>query len=258
MQVPVQTERVGRVVIVPEARPPRKPRLTAATAVLAVAALIAGAAGAYAWEHARVSDRERQLAATMAERNASRLHAQDLSRQVAGLQDSVAALRQRVSSLRNGFAVASAGRQNALRQLAQARRELARRLEETSAQAAQLAALIGPPLPDGTNLGAIVAVGASQSPLRIVFDLEQWRTDAYGNHYVANSSPQWRTLQVATGATVTVFRWNGRWGPTDIDLAKLEQIFESPLAQNQRIASRPFWVVISGGRVTSIREQPLK
>jgi hypothetical protein len=258
MQAPVETERVGRVVVVPEVRPPRKPRLTTATVVLAVAALIAGAAGAYTWEQARVSDREKQLAVAITQRNASRLNAQDLSREVADLQDSVAALRQRVSSLHNGFAVASAGRQNALRQLAQARRELARRLEETSAQAAQLAALIGPPLSDGTHVGAIVAVGASQSPLRIVFDLEQWRTDTYGNHYVANSSPQWRTLQVATGATVTVFRWNGRWGPTHIDLAKLEQIFESPLPQNERVASRPFWVVISGGRVTSIREQPLK
>ena len=124
------------------------------------------------------------------------------------------------------------------RQVSQARKEL-------EAAQAELRATTGPPLSDGTFAVKVVAVGASQSPSRIVLDLGRWFTGAAahdaaaadgvaahndrGNHprYFRNREAGWRIMPLALSATATFWRWGSLLGPSTIAIADFQQLVHS-------------------------------
>ena len=82
--------------------------------------------------------------------------------------------------------------------------------------------MVGPALDDGRYFGALIAVGATQRPPRLVIDLQQWFTgeDAIAaavkdgaiepgeiipnDYYIRNENPRWRTIEIDPAATVSL------------------------------------------------------
>ena len=100
---------------------------------------------------------------------------------------------------------------------------------------------MGPAVADGTHVGKLVAVGASQVPARLITDLGRWFTGraatqaAIADDAIRPATPcpaasvttsTWRTFPVDPLATVTLRRWNGK-GTYTISLDELQRLSNS-------------------------------
>ena len=255
------------LIVIPEAAPPRRRQPLALIAIVGVLALLIGCGITYAWQLSRVNDKEAARVRAVNDKIASQARAGALIQRVTLLEASAATLEQRLADAKRGVGVVSASKAEVRRILTQTQADLAATRE-------RLATMIGPGLADGRHIGRILAVGSGATPPRLVFDLERYfvgraARDAAiedgvikpgeplpGNHYIRNSSPQWRILRVSSTALVTLHGYRGVPGPTTVSLSAFERILSSKAAADERVRHDPFWIRISGGQVVAIRQQP--
>jgi hypothetical protein len=262
------------VIIIPEAREPRRPGVIAAVALGVVAALLLGTLGGYFWGHRQVSTLEASVAST----------------QQASLADKaalVAAAQARVDELNKRIADLTAAYQRSRQQvslLLSSRQEGRRRIVELEAQLADAQGQLtkaqgqanhpgGPPLSDGTHIGMILALSASASPPRLVLDPGRWYTGhaahaaavAHGvigptetlphHRYFQNLDGGWRTTPMVAGARVTLWHWRGHLGARVVSIGRLQRVLSSGAPWAVRVQHNPFWITVVDGQITIIREQ---
>ena len=215
----------------------RKRPMALFAAVALIAALIAGGS-VYVWQRIDARDRTGALENAISERNSA--------------QDQVATSMGRLDGLQARLADARADAKALEGQLANARDELR--------------AMLGPTLPDGKHFGALIAVGASQKPPRLVIDIEQWFTEQAAidaaiqdsviepgeiipnAFYIRNENPRWRTIEVdpTTTVSLTVYPFGQVDDPQIVSLERFADL---------EIGWSEYWITVEDGRVVAIEQQ---
>jgi hypothetical protein len=256
------------LIVLPEARPPRRWGLIGAiVAGVLVASLVGGTIG-YVIADNRTDARVRDAAA------AARLDAEaaalgplgDAKQQVTAMELQVLRLQDKVERPRQANEVILATRRDTRSQLEDARADLA-------AANAGLRALQGPAVVDGTHMVKVVATGPSQSPQRIVVQVGHWFAGPQARRaaiedgaivvgqrlanrrYFRQGDGAWSTVDVSPSATVTVRRWTGSLGTRTVSFAEFERILRMDAPWARRVAHDPFWITVAGGEVTSMQQQ---
>ncbi len=276
MQTPTSSRPVRReedLIVIPEAREPRPRGLIAAVIAGALVALMIGGVIGYAVQASQVNDLEAQLDDATASQETAAIDVaaaleriQDLQVEVATLGSQADEQQARIDELRQNLQVVRAGKQESRNALASARADLA-------ASQARVRSLTGPPLPNGTSIGRVIAVGATQAPPRLVFDGAQWFTGAAADRaaiqdgvigplqslrharYFRNTDPAWRTMPLDANATVTLWRFHPRFGTITVSISEFQRISRLSSPWAQRVMGDPFWITVAGGEVTSLRQQ---
>jgi hypothetical protein len=223
--------------------------------------------GTYLWQHAEVRDRQVAL-----DRAAST--AVTAQGRVAALDGRVGDLQGRISTLQRGAATLK-GRFD---RVSGSKHHVAARLDATAKRLdraeARMTALIGPPLADGRYFGALIAVGANQAPPRIIIDLQRWLTgdaaqeaeieygvppDARYDNFIENESPAWHTVTIAPDAAISIINMDSAEPLRDVGtgLVGTERISLERFAKMMSLHRliNPFWLAVSGGRITAIQEE---
>ena len=205
--------------------------------MILVAALIGGAS-VFAWDRTGSRDRQDALASAIDARNEALATAETLSDRVDGLQDELARAQAQATNLEDRLA----------------------------ATQAELLAMVGPALDDGRYFGALIAVGATQRPPRLVIDLQQWFTDQEAiaaaiedgviepgeiipnDYYIRNENPRWRTIEIDPAAKVslTVYPYGQIDDP---QIVSLERFADLSLGWSE------YWITMEHGRVVAIEQQ---
>ncbi len=262
-RAPKAPRREQDLIVIPEAREPRRWGVAAAIVAGALALILIIALALYAVDQRdRADDLDAQLTAALDDQQAL-IEAATASRErVAELETRVGVLEGDLQRARQGRDIASASKQEARENLRQARDAL-------DEEQARFRSYMGPVVNDGAHVGRLIAVGADQSPARVTIDLGRWFTGAAATHaaiedgvivagdtksrYFRNDDPIWRTLPVDTFATVTVRRWGGSVTYT-IALSELQRLMRTDSRRAQRITNDPFRVTVTDGRVTALTQ----
>jgi hypothetical protein len=234
-------------------------------AMILVTALLVG--GTYAWQHAQLTERQAELSRALSTGAAAHEQATSLQGQVAGLQGRIETLTKNGDALRARLEKTGHDAQHVAARL----RSTEHRLHLAQAR---MTALLGPPIADGRYFGTVVLVGANQSPPRLVIDLAKWLTgDAaheaeleYGvppeglyDNFVENESPAWHTIEISPSATVSIIDMDSAEPLQEVGtgLVGTERISLGRFANMMRLHRlyNPFWIDVSGGRITSIAEE---
>jgi hypothetical protein len=219
------------------------PRRRALVAILLVAALAIGFGTAFVWQHGIVNDRRDALAAAVADGNQAHQQATALLDRVQGLQQRLdatnAAARHKVAKLQ-----------------------------------ARLDAMLGPALADGRYFGRFFAVGATQTPPRLVIDLEQFFTGPAAvaaakedgalppgensipnDVYIRNESVQWRILPIDPAAKVSVvsYPFGQVDSPRIMPLAQFGHAYYGHGVDS--LPGFPYWITVRHGTVVAIDQQ---
>jgi hypothetical protein len=226
---------------------------------------------AVGWQHGLVTDRDLTISAMQGEVAGLSAQVSTLEGELAAAQATIdqqvrqiAGLEARNAELVQRYQMALGNQQSAQAELAQmqaelitANSELATANAELATTSGQLAAanetirtMLGNPLPEGKHDGLLMAVGAAQSPPRLVID----RIKQVDGVFV-NENPGWRTMEIAPDATVVVYGLNPYHAQT-IPLERLAHLFVNPAPWAVRVANAPFRITVSDGVVTAIREIP--
>lgn len=262
-RAPKPQRREEDLIVIPEAREPRRWGVVAAIVAGALALILIVALAAYAIDQRnRADDLEAQLSAAIADQQALVDANSALREQVAALETRLGALQGDLQRARQGKDVAAASKQEARENLRQARAAL----EE---EEARFRSYMGPPIDDGTHVGRLITVGADQAPARITIDLGRWFTGQAAtqaaiddgvipggervNRYFRNDDTTWRTLAVDTSAAVTVRRWDRGFTYT-ITLGELQRLMATDSRRAQRITNDPFRITVADGRVTALAQ----
>jgi hypothetical protein len=253
------------LIVVPDARPPRRWGLIAVVLAGILVALLVGGAIGYSIRQGDVRDLEAQLSGSASQQQVAVTDVGAALQRVDALERRIDELRANMEVQRRAVGVLRGSNHEKSRQLTQAREEL------DTAQA-QLRATTGPPLSDGTFAVKVVAVGASQSPSRIVLDLGRWFTGSaandaaaadglaahtvHGNHarYFRNREPTWRIMPLDPAATATFWRYGSRLGPSTISIADFQQLVRSGAPWAVRVSNDPFWATVQNGTVMGLQQ----
>lgn len=256
------------LLVLPEARPPRRWGLFGAIVAGVLVALLIGGVFGYVIADNRADERVAEAAA------AARLDAEAAAleplgaaqQQVTAMELRVIRLEDKVERQRQANEVILATRRETRGQLEDARADLA-------AANADLRALQGPVVTDGTHISKVIAAGPSQSPQRIVVQVGRWFTGAQARQaaledgvivpgqrlpnrrYFQPGDGAWSTVDVSPSATVTVRRWTGSLGTRTVSFAEYERILRMDAPWARRVAHDPFWITVAGGEVTSMQQQ---
>jgi uncharacterized coiled-coil protein SlyX len=231
-----------------------------------VAAMLLGGGLVYAWQHDQIRDRDQLV-------HAARVDSAVAHDQTGVTLAEVGALRSRVTQLESLLA----SQQESQNILQGQNHETTGRVERTEARLAavreRLAAVTGPPMPNGRHIAYILAAGTAQSPPMIVVDLGRWFAGnaahlaavadgalTPGDHlfqgrYLRNSDHVWRILPVQTGALFTIRHYTGTSSESNVTFATLASILRSPSFAGARIAHDPFWLDVQGHQVASGHQQ---
>ena len=208
------------------------------TVALILVAALMGGASVFAWDRTGSRDRSDALAGAIDARNEALATAATLSDRVDGLQDGLARARAQATNLEGRLA----------------------------ATQAELLAMVGPALDDGRYFAALIAVGATQKPPRLVIDVQQWFTDQEAiaaaiedgvivpgeiipnDYYIRNENPRWRTIEIDPAATVslTVYPYGEIDDPQIVSLERFA---------NLSLGWSEYWVTMEDGRVVAIEQQ---
>lgn len=252
----------------PKPAPARVPLLVTIGFVLL--ALVVGLV-AVSWQHGLVNDGDLTISAMQGEVAGLSQQVTTLEGQLASAQTTIADQAQRIASLEawntaltKQYQIAVGNQEGAQAALAQTQEELIATSSELATVNAELATtnqqlatanetirtMVGNPLPDGVHDGLLMAVGAVQSPPRLVID----RIKQVNGVFV-NQNPGWRTVEIAPDATVVVYGLDP-YHAQAISLERLARLFVNPAPWAVRVAHAPFGITITDGVVTTIREIP--
>lgn len=256
------------LIVLPEARRPRRWGMIVAIVAGALVALLIGGAVGYVIADNRADERVADAAA------AARLDAEAAALEPLGAaQQRVTAMELQVLRLQDKLE----RQQQANQVILTTRRETRDQLEEARADLAaanaDLRALQGPVVADGTHMVKVIAAGPSQSPQRIVVQVGRWFTGPEARRaaiedgvivagqrlpnrrYFRPGDGVWSTVDVSPSATVTVRRWTGSLGTRTVSFGEFERILRMDAPWARRVAHDPFWITVAGGDVTSMQQQ---
>lgn len=254
------------LIVLPEARLPMPSWVPLVVVGVAALALVVGAVAMDLSERGDLRDRDAAIAAATRRVMTAEADARAAAARIRILESRVTGLRTVLDRSRARTVVVGANRAELRRQLGDAQRELDR-------ARARITALSGTSTTDGVHVARLVAVGGTQDPPTIVLDLGRWFTGERARRaavadgaiapgdvlphgrYLRNTTPGWRTVPLDPAATVTVRGWRRHAGVTAISVAELQQLMGTNRGWAERIRHDPFWVTVSGGRVTALREQ---
>lgn len=234
---PVPAARVERTAPRPSIVRNRRSPIPLTAALILVAALIGGAF-VFAWDRTGPRDRNDALASAIDARNEALATAATLSDRVDELQEGLGRTQAQTTNLEDRLA----------------------------ATQSELLAMVGPALDDGRYLGALIALGATQEPPRLVIDLQRWFTDQEAiaaaiedgviepgeivpnGYYIRNENPRWRTIEIDPAATVslTVYPYGQIDDPQIVSLERFAEL--SP-------GWSEYWVTMEDGKVVAIEQQ---
>ena len=133
--------------------------------------------------------------------------------------------------------------------------------------------MVGPGLADGRHFGYLAAVGQSQAPPRVVFDLAHWFSEAEADaaaledgvlppgqthiengYYIRNESPRWRVVEVGSTANVSLvtYPYGDIEHPRVISLDRFAQIAHG---DPNLLSWSPFWLEVHDGVVARMDQQ---
>jgi hypothetical protein len=256
------------LIVLPEARRPPRWGLIGGIVAGALAALLIGGIVGYVIADNRADERVDAAAA------AARLDAENAAldplnaaqQQVTAMEVQVARLQDKVDHQRQANEVVLTTRRETRNELEDARADL-------TAARADLRALQGPVLADGTHIVRVEAAGPSESPPRLVVLGGRWFVGPAARRaaiedgviapgqrlphkrYFRAGDGGWSTLDVSTGATVTVRRWPGSLGMRTVSFDEFGAILRKDAAWARRVAHDPFWITVAGGDVTTLQQQ---
>jgi hypothetical protein len=228
----------------PGASPSEPRRRTASlTAIAVVVGALVGGGAVLAWDRIGRSDTDRGLEQAQDQRDDALREVDALTTRVTDLQGRLRAGSEEAAALQVSLD----------------------RVRE------RLASLAGPRLEDGRHLGYLMALGASQQPPRLVFDLAEWFTDqeaieaaladgvpredaGINGYYIRNESPRWRILSIDRDATVvlTTSPVADPAHPVEVTLDRFGELFAS---HDGYLPLSPYWLTVRGGIVVAIEEQ---
>lgn len=236
-RLPASIERIASISPqAPSGRGRRRP-IVLTVAMIVVAALIGGVS-VFAWDRTGSRDPSDTLANAIEARDEALATAATLSDRVEGLQGRLLAANTRTGKLEGDLAAARA----------------------------ELLAMLGPALDDGRYFGALIALGATQKPPRLLIDIEQWFTDQEAidaaiedgviepgeiipnGYYIRNENPRWRTIEIDPAAKVSLTVYP--YGQIDDPLVvSLERFADLSLGWSE------YWITMKDGRVVAIEQQ---
>jgi hypothetical protein len=218
-------------------------RPIAVTVALIIVAALIGGASVFAWDRTGSRDPSAALASAIEARDEARATAASLSDRVEGLQDRLLAANTRADTLEG----------------------------EVAAARAERLAMLGPSLDDGRYFGALIALGATQKPPRLVIDVELWFTDqeavdaaiedgvtvdpGINGYYIRNEDPRWRTIEIDPAANVSLstYPYADPSDPTVVSLSRFGELFSS--YEGRFLKLSPYWITMEDGTVVAIEEQ---
>ena len=234
---PVPVVQVDRTSPRPSIVRNRKHAIALTAALILVAALVGGTS-VFAWDRTGSRNRSDALASAIDARNEALATAATLSDRVDGLQDGLVRTQARATNLEDRLA----------------------------ATRAELLAMVGTALDDGRYFGALIALGATQRPPRLVIDLQQWFTDQEAidaaiedgviepgeivpnGYYIRNENPRWRTIEIDPAAKVSLTVYPH--GQVDApQIVSLERFADLSLGWSE------YWITMEHGRVVAIEQQ---
>jgi hypothetical protein len=189
---------------------------------------------------------------------------QDRQAEVASLRSQVATLQSQGASAREELASVMVANER-LRERAGTTADELR--GDLAAMRQRYAALVGPALPDGRHFGRLIAVGADQSPPRIVIEIEQWFTDEAADqaaaedgavwengYYIRNENPRWRVVEVvpSTMVALTTYPFGQIDQPLMVGFERFTHLYARD-AHGLRLL--PYWITVRDERVIAIEEQ---
>ncbi len=253
----------ARIGAVKQRRALRRTGRASIAMVLATAGLVGGT---YLWQHTQVDEQQVALDRAVSAGDAARTRASALEPQVRQLRGAVAALQRRADALRVRLQEVGKGKQHVAALLRASDHSLNR-------TEARMTSLLGSPLADGRYFGAMVLVGATQAPPRLVIDLEQWLTGAEADRaakqdgalppgeihvpndsYIRNENPQWRILALdpATKVSLTTYPFGQIDAPLVVTLSHFDTLYS---AGKGLLSEFPYWITVRDGKVVAIEEQ---
>ena len=208
------------------------------TSVLFLIAAIIGGASVFAWDRSGSRDRTEALVKAIDERDEALATTATLTARVARLRDELVQAQARVTDL----------------------------AEEVAAAQAELLTVAGPPLDDGRYFGALIALGATQKPPRLVIDVQQWFTDdeaiaaaiedgviepgeiVPNGYYIRNENPRWRTIEIDPAASVSLTVYpHGE--VDDPEIVSLERFADLSLEWSE------YWIVVEDDMIVAVVQQ---
>jgi hypothetical protein len=252
-----------RLIVLPEAAPPKRRRRLRIAGVLALVvwtALVAGI-GVYVWQRGEIRSRDRAIAR-------SRLAAADANARSAEASASAASLRERLLAEQGLLVQAQHGETLARIEAGAHQRQIANLQTKLASRDASLGSVLGPRLRNGDHIAYLVGVDATGS--RLLIDTGRWFTGAaarraasrdgvagrlVNGRYLHDPDHVLRYVQVVAGTPVTLRNVRASHRPTTTTLSGLGTIFGKGDEASDTIRLDPFWIHVQHGEIDAITQQ---
>lgn len=230
---------------------PDGPPWSGAAAVVLVALVVAlvSAGAVYGWEHAKVTDSGRELAAvrhqlTTSSGRATALDAEigALRGELAATEDKLAATKDRLQSSNERSAVLGGRIEGLQGHFDDVRTDLRLAQAQSAAAHQELAHMIGTPLPDGTYRVRMLAAQVATAPPRVL--VSQPFIDG-----------EWRLIAVVPGTSVSIIR-PVAGDRTMVSLGRFGKILRRAVLQRTSLKTFPYEIAIVNGRIAKIVQKP--
>lgn len=221
----------------------------AAMVLLALVVAMVSAAAVYGWQHAKVTDSGRELAAVRRELTTSSGRASALDAEITDLRDELASTEARLGTTKdrldssNNRSAVLGGRIEELRtHLTDVRADLQLAQAQSAAAHQELARMIGVHLPDGTYRVRMLAAQVATSPPRVLVS----------QPFIGGV---WRLIAVVPGTGVSIMR-PVAGDRTVVPLGRFGKILRRPVLQRTSLKTFPYEIAIVNGRIAKIVQKP--
>ena len=228
-------------------RPPWSGPAAVVLLVLVVALVSAGAV--YGWQHTKVTNSGRELAAARQQLTTSSGRATALNAEIGTLRDELTSTEERLAATKERLRSSSehsarlGNRVEDLQaHLADVQAELRVAHAQSAAAHEELARMIGPPLPDGTYRVRMLAAQVATAPPRVL--VSQPFTEG-----------EWRLIAVVPSTGVSIIR-PVAGDRTIVPLGRFGKILRRPVLQRTSLKTFPYEVAIVNGRIAKIVQKP--
>jgi hypothetical protein len=220
---------------------------TVALLVLVVALVSAGAV--YGWQHPKVTNSGRELAAVRGQLTTSSSRVAALDAEIGALRDELTSTQHRLAATKDRLQSSSEHSarlgtrvEDLQGHLGDVQADLRLAHEQSVAAREELARMVGAPLPDGTYRVRMLAAQVATTPPRVL--VSQPFTDG-----------EWRLIAVVPGTGVSILR-PAAGDRTIVPLGRFGKILRRPVLQRTSLTTFPYEVAILNGRIASIVQKP--
>jgi hypothetical protein len=230
---------------------PDRPQLSGAAAVVLVALVVAlvSAGAVYGWQHAKVTDSGRELAAVRHELTTSSGRATALDAEIGALrselastEDMLSATKDRLQSSTQRSALLGNRIEDLRGHLDDVQADLRLAQAQSAAAHQELAHMIGTPLPDGTYRVRMLAAQVATAPPRVL--VSQPFIDG-----------EWRLIAVVPGTSVSIIR-PVAGDRTLVSLGRFGKILRRAVLQRTSLKTFPYEIGIVNERIAKIVQKP--